>query len=307
MATDLSYERNDLIFFSTTRTIRSQLWFIHNAILEDRILAFLARYQELYNVTLYDFILMGNHYHLLASFPRNNKKAFFTAFNSIIAKLTRTHVKKFEGGKVWGRRVRSIPVGDYIDAKHQFIYTALNPVAAGLTPKLSGYRGYNGWHDALTNKKRTFKIFLQEQYYNRKRRNPRVTKEECTVTHTLTYSRLPGYEHLSQKDYFSMMFKELEEKRVELVNKRLAEGKGFATPEAIENLQPGDTPRSTKSSTRTSKRPLILTRCAELKRQFLEWYFTMRRAYKVASLEYRSGLLDANFPPGTYRPVISSG
>ena len=306
MATDLSYEREDLVFFSTTRTLNSKLWFVNNPRLQERMLAFLARYQEMFGVVIYAFIVMGNHYHLLAAFPRNNKKAFFTAFNAIIARLTNTYVREFEGGKLWGRRARSIPMGDHIDIKHQFFYTALNPVGASLTHRLSEYEGYNSWHDALTNKKRSFKIFLRQTYYNRKRRNPRTTKEQCTVTHTLAYSRLPGYEHLSQKDYLSMMIKELEERRVKLVEERSAAGQGFATPAKLREQRPGAKPRFTKTSKRNSKRPLILTRCAELKKQFLEWYFTMRQKYKLASLRYRSGVLDAEFPPGTYRPISFS-
>src|SRR5262249_46352326 len=129
MSQDLSFEHPEFCFFSTTRTMNSRLWFINNMLLVDRILAFLARYQEIYGVIIYGFILMGNHYHLLARFPKGNKAAFFRDFNSIIAKLTGTCAKNFEGGKLWGRRVRSQVVPNPTDIKERFFYAALNPVS----------------------------------------------------------------------------------------------------------------------------------------------------------------------------------
>ena len=79
MAYPLRLESADEIWHITTRTNGSKLWFVNNKALEYLILAYLAKYTKLYGVKLYAFILMGNHYHLIAKFPESNKAGFMQA------------------------------------------------------------------------------------------------------------------------------------------------------------------------------------------------------------------------------------
>ena len=167
MSQDLSIEHPEYVFFSTTRTMNSRLWFINSPKLQERICAYLAKYQEIYEVIIYAFIIMGNHYHLLARFPKCNKRAFFKDFNSIIALLTDSYVEEFEGGKLWGRRVRSQVVGDASDVMDRFFYTVLNPVGAGICNKISDYTGYNCFHDAAHGINREYEIIDFKDYNNR--------------------------------------------------------------------------------------------------------------------------------------------
>ena len=120
MGRDLSFEHPDYCFFATIRTASSRLWFVNNLKLEERILAYLARYAEMHGVVLYAFIIMGNHYHLLARFPKGNKAAFFRDLNGMISRLTKVRVKSFEGGKLWARRVRCQVVPNSEDILERF-------------------------------------------------------------------------------------------------------------------------------------------------------------------------------------------
>lgn len=302
MSQDLSFEHLELAFFATTRTICSLLWFVNNPALDERILAYLAKYQERYGVVIYAFVIMGNHYHLIACFPMGNKAAFFRDLNSMIAKLTGSKVENYGGGKLWARRVRVQALPNPEDIKDRMFYAALNPVAAGLVQKLSDYTSYNSFSDAIRDTRRKFKVTNWEAYNNRKRHDPTVTIAEYTTTHTLTFSRLPGYEELSRREYVDVMNKELETRRQEVVENRIKSGKGFATREALRKLIPGTKPKTTKTSTRTSHRPLVLTRCKETRKQFLDWYFSLLNAYKEISRRFRNGETSIEFPPGTYRP-----
>ncbi|MFN8392875.1 MAG: transposase [Bdellovibrionota bacterium] len=304
MSTDLSYEHPEMAFFSTSRTMNSRLWFVNNASLHHSILTLLARYQELHEVIIYNFVIMGNHYHLLAKFPKMNKAAFFQDFNSMYARIIRRHVSQFEGGKLWGRPVRTQGVGSDQDIFDRFFYISLNPVGAGLCRRISDYHGYNGFEDAAEGRKRTFKFFNREDYNNRKRYNSRLTKSDCTVTHTLTFSRLPGFEHLSKSEYANMLRSELRRRELDAVKDRLAKGLGFATKEILLKLLPGSKPRTTKTSTRQSKRPLFLTSSKELMKQLLDWYFDVLARFRHASKLFRAGNMSVEFPSGTYRPFV---
>ena len=302
MGRDLSFEHSDFVFFATIRTIASRLWLINNPELEQQILAYAARYAEHYGVTLYAFIVMGNHYHILARFPNGNKAAFFRDLNGIISKLTKAKVKMFEGGKLWARRVRTQVVPNKEDILDRFFYTCMNPIAAGLSQKLSEYPAYNSFSDAIRGKVRTFKVVEWHKYNNLKRKNPNLTIAEFTKYHKLTYARLPGYESMSKAEYVDFMNREAERRRVEIVNRRKAAGLGFATPQLLKEQEPGAKPRSTKTSDRNTHRPLVLTRCITTKHKFLRWYFELVAAFRTAATKFRAGMFDVPFPPGTYRP-----
>ncbi len=302
MGRDLSFEHPKYCFFATIRTVCSRLWLINNPELEERILAYLARYAEHYGVIIYAFTVMGNHYHLLACFPNGNKAAFFRDFNGMISRLTKSRVKMFEGGKLWARRVRSQVVPNQEDILDRFFYTALNPVAAGLVEKLSDYPSYNSFADATRGRTRTFKVVEWHKYNSQKRKRRNITIAEFTKYHKLSYARLPGHEGKSQKEYIDFMNRELERRRIEVVEKRRAAGYGFATPKVLAKQEPGAKPRSTKTSTRNTHRPLVLTRCPVTKREFLKWYFSLVAAFKTAALKLRAGVSTVTFPPGTYKP-----
>lgn len=304
MAQDLSIEDPDTTFFITSRTIGSRLWLMNNPILEKLILSFLAKYQSRYGVELYAFILMGNHYHLVARFPQANKAAFVRSFNSIVARLVGTHAKGADGGRVWARRARCQVLPRPEDIAHWVMYSALNPVSSGLVKKISDYPSYNSFSDAIHSKERNFDLVNWEEFNSRKRFNSKLTAEDCSSTYTLKFSRLPGCEKMSPKTYREHMLTKAEQQRLKLVKARIDSGKGFATKEALLATKVGSKPKSTKKGDRFTKRPLVLTLCAEARSQCLEKYFSILHAFRKASLRFRSGMLRTVFPAGTYRPIL---
>ena len=83
------------VVFITSRIILSRLWFKLTPQVCDFFHAALAHYQEIYNVEIYAFCLMGNHYHLLARFPKGNRAPFVRDFNSILARSLPHMLKEF--------------------------------------------------------------------------------------------------------------------------------------------------------------------------------------------------------------------
>lgn len=306
MAQDLSIESPDDFYLITTRTIGSRLWFIKNQLLEVMILSFLAKYVSKLAVELYAFILMGNHYHLIVRFPRRNKSRFVQCFNAIVARLVATHVPNLDSGGLWARRARCQLLGTTDDVLHWFFYTALNPVNSGLVLRISDYSLYNSFSDAIHGKTRAFQLLDRTLYNNRKRSNPRVTQNECMETFVLEFKRLPGFEHLSADEYRREMLRQLEERRVLAIKERQTRGLGFATESQIRATKPGDKPQTTKMSSRDSHRPICLSLCRETRKRVTDWYFSVLRAYREASMRYRAGDFGVRFPPGTYKPPMAA-
>ena len=304
MSQPLSIENSERIYFITTRTAGSRLWLINNKELERHLLGALAKYAEEYGVILYAFIIMGNHYHLMAKFPRSNRAAFMRVFNSVTARVVGRVVKEHGRRSVWGRRYAHQVTPRNEDVQHWFLYSALNPVICGLVPKIREYHGYNSFHAAATGREEKFEAVDWSAYTLAKRTNPTISPNLFKKDYLLTFARLPGYENHSQQEYKALLFTKLEERRIEEVNRRYNEGKGFMGQELLLKQKVGSEPRHTKTSQRNSHRPLVLTLCMETRRQFLSEYFAIRDLFIEASAAFRSGDFHVPFPAGTYRPPV---
>lgn len=298
----LRIESPDYWSLATSRTVQSRLWFMNNPKLEQRALQFLSRYQEKHEIELYAYVLMGNHSHTMARFPRMNRSRFYQDFNARVAEGVRYFVPEFEGGSVFARRYAEQAVPEPEDLEEYFFYCALQPIQAGLCEHLKDYPGYNSFEDAISGIPRLVEDVDWTSFRRAQRRNRQAKVEDFTTLRKLVYKRLPQYDHLSQEEYRRLMLKKFEERRLAIVHQRRAEEKGFLGREKLLKTVPGEKPLHTKTSTRESKRPLVLTKSLEAKKSFLEWYFSVFQAFKSAVGCYFAGDLTVKFPPGTFRP-----
>jgi hypothetical protein len=299
----LRVESPDYASFGTARTINSALWFANDEPLEERILGYLGKYRTKYKVKLYSFVFFGSHFHPLAHFTEYNRAPFYRDLNARCAEAVRFLVPRFPGGPLFERRYaeQAVPLIQ-ADLEEKFFYCALQAVTNGLCEKISDYPGYNSFHDAICGRKRKVRVVDWAKYHARKRHNPNLSPKDFTTEYTLEYSRLPGYEHLSQREYKELMLKKLEERRVKIVNAYKARNHRFMTKKELKAVVPGTLAKNPKKSKRHDFRPLILTQYQEEKKNFLEWYFSIVSWYKQAVAKYLAGDLTVAFPCGTYRP-----
>ena len=288
--------------FGTARTQHSRLWFVNNQTLTEDILGYLAKYQEKYNVQLYAFVIQGSHYHLTARFPNSNRAKFYRDFNARIVEAVKRNVEEYDGGHLFERRYAEQALPEKEDYKHQFFYCALQPVLAGLTQRIGQYPGYNSvWH-AMRGIDRRCRVIDWSGYKEAKRRGHKPIVQDFTTYYDLKFSRLPGEEEKSQKQYHAELLNELERRRLAEVRKLLKDGHTFMTTEQLKRVRPGSYPVAPKTSKRNSYRPLMLTKSAEARQLYLEFYFSTLVAYKAASKRFLAGDLTVEFPPYTYPP-----
>ena len=293
------------VCLTTIRTENSRLLFVNNKKLENEVLAYLAKYQEVYGVVIYAFILMGNHYHMVAQFPKGNRHRFKKAFNRIFSNILKRHVKCYKGGHVWGRRYRPQALPRPQDIEHWFFYTSLNPISSGLVTSIYDYNGFNSFLWALTGETKTYKFVDWEKYNNLKRYNKKLTIEDCTEFYELKFSRLPGYEDMSQEDYKEHLLGEYKKRKADIIKQRKEAKKGFMGKEKLKNVSCGSYPIHTKTSERNTPRPLVLTKCDETRATYLTNYFSVCSEHNAASKKYRCGCHKTVFPPGTFKPTIN--
>jgi hypothetical protein len=287
----------------TSRTRDSRLWFANNEQLEERIIGLTAKYTTRHEITLYGFALEGNHIHLVTHITKNNRGDFLRDLKSTIAKSVPKLTPTYLGGGVWDRRFSNEFIADEATLEEYFFYVALQPIKDGLVDKISDYPGYNCFHDAVWGIARRFKVFNGTAYYRAKRYGANVRKADFYEEFTLRYERLPGYEHLTQKEYAILMHEKLEERRQDILRARAAEGKTSSVGrDRLKRVVPGSLPKSTKTSTATTHRPRVLSLCHQKRAEMRAWYFGIFFQFKDASSCYRQGNISAEFPAGTYRP-----
>lgn len=298
----LRVENPKVGWLGTTKTLHARLWFINNAKLEERVLGYLAKYQEKYEVELFGFALQGNHYHLVAKFSKLNQSAFYRDFNARIAEALRYVVKDFPGGPFVQRRYSAQALPSELDIENKVYYCALQAVNSGLTEKISEYPGYNSFKDAVHGINRKYKVVDWARYNAAKRDNSKAKISDYTKEYTLKYSRIPGTEGLSPKEYIKKMYAEVEKLRLEKVAELKKEGHTFLTRKELLAQKPGSAPKTTKKSSRNSYRPLVICCDPVAMNNYLEEYFSIYHEYKVACRRYLNGEHGVIFPPGTYRP-----
>ena len=295
-------ESRTIASFLTTRCRNSELWFANNLPVEQATLGYTAKFAERYGVKLYALALEGSHYQAPAHFPNGNRADFMRDLNSNIARAVARLTPNYPGGNLFGRRFSNEFVPGEEDIENYFFYTVLQPVQDGLVEKISEYPFYNCFSDAVNGIERKVEVVRWSDYYLKKRYDKSVSVRDFTDTFILKYERLPGYDHLTQKEYSNLMHQKLEERRAEIVKKRISEGKGFLGREALLKIVPGTTAKSPKRSTRESHRPRVLS-VDPIRRAICKaWYFGKYFAYKYASKLYRSGHLTTVFPEGMYPP-----
>jgi hypothetical protein len=288
--------------FQTTRARNSELWFVNNPELEYSILGYAARYSTRYEVKLYALAIEGNHIQKVAHFPNANRAQFMRDFNSSVARAVARHQPNYPGGRLWARRYSAEYLPGDADIEEYFFYTVLQPVNDGLVDDIRDYPSYNCFEDAVTGREREFKVIRWKEYKDAKRWNPNVPQDDFTEVCTLRYSRLPGYEELPQAEYESLMRQKLKERTEAIVESR--GGKPAAGADKLRQAKPGSLPRKTKTSSRNSHRPRVLSKHRGRRAAATVWYFNIYFEYRKASKLYRSGNLEVEFPKGTYKPPL---
>ena len=290
--------------FLTTRSRNSELWFVNNEKLERAVLGYLAKYAETREATLYAFAIEGNHNQSPARFPKENRADFMRDFNSSVARTVPRYCPKHKGGQFWHRRYSAEFLPGAEDIEEYFFYTVLQPVQDGLVERISDYPGYNCFHDAVHGIEREYEVLDIKAFNAARKRDKAAPLKDFIKTHTLRYARLPGYEHLTQQEYSKLMHRKLEERRLEIVKRRRAQGKGFLGRDALLRTLPGARPKNTKTSKRGERRPRVLSVCNQRRAHCREWYYAKQNAYREASARYRAGDLSVEFPHGMYKPYI---
>lgn len=272
----------------TIRTGEARLWITPNRKIRRLIGGIVARYQEIFGIVIYAYCFLGNHYHMLIKAPGGNSDEFLENVNREISRrLNFAHRRE---GKLWARRYDDQQVLGEDDLLAAFLYINTNPTRHGLIEDSSAWPGLTSYSQAITGKGERFSFF----HYSKE------THEEQITVHTLKLSPLPQHARMSQRNRSELLRNLLAERTRRLVAERNENAKGFLGLKSLQATIVGEIPRNVSKS----KRPICYTLDMERRREFRETYRYRRMLYRDASLHYRLGKHDVEFPAFSFKPPL---
>lgn len=284
-----------------SRTYQERLLMLPTPEIERIIGGVVARYQELFQVDIFDLNFLSNHSHMLARAPKGNLWKFQMNVKREIARRVNRHLGR--RGSLWGTRYSSFEVLDAeADGLQALLYITTNAVNHGLVDHPKNWPGLNGYWQLLTGKERKFK-YTHWTAYNRARflagaNRDSVRIEDYQTEHTLKLTPLPQLAGMSQKERRRFLERKIEERVEEIREKRQLEGKGFLGRKNVLAQHP----ESRGKSTKRTRKPCCYTKNSAALSDYKDYYWGIRRWYTEMSERFRSGEYDVEFPPHTFVP-----
>lgn len=272
----------------TIRTEGAHFWLRPSKDINRIVGGVLARYCEIFDIIVYAYIFISNHYHLLIRCPRANADEFQENLNRELAR--RLNWKNHRSGKFWGRRYSEQEVLTEDDLLEAFLYITTNGVKHGLEANPAHWPGLSSYKQNISEKALVYPFY----HYSA------AAIEERVTYHTLKVTPLPQFENLS-KEQRVCIIKNLIVERANFLNvERKSEGKGFLGAEKVKSQNPNSIPEEASRS----PRPSCYTKNPDLRRKFREGARVLRRIYSEASSRFRLGDYSVQFPEYTFRPPL---
>ena len=279
------------IHLLSCRTRASELLLVPSPEMNNIIGGVLAKYSNIYKIDLYAASILSNHYHLvLSSKIEGNISLFEENINREITKRVNRLLKR--EGSLWSRRYDDLLVLNKEDALEAVVYTITNPTKHGLVASPKSWPGVSSY--AVESKAYTFFNYTE---YTKARKRASLTgevvrKSDYEQEYILEFKKLPEYSSEEIEKEVRKRVRKLQE------DKWAKEEKFLGRKAVLSQARRGVFPQKTNKT----KRPPCYTRCKRALAEFVEELKLVRESYSFASIKYRLGELDFDFPPHCYFP-----
>jgi len=294
---DITPEKVHLL---TCRTRNSEILFVPRPKITNCIGGVIAKYAKKYDISLYAVIVLGNHYHILASSKDGKLPLFAENIGREIAKRVNRLLKR--KGSLWGRRYDDQLVIEKYDALEGLLYTLTNPTKHKLLAHSKLWPGLSTYKQSIGGKPQKYTFFKHSAYSKAKRLasiDEIVRKSDFEEQHLLKIKPIPLHENLSAEHRNELLNNELEKRTRKLCREIRAAGGSFMGRKKVINQKiTGQYPKDSNKS----NRPLCYTKSVEALKLFKEKYYAFLATYKEASRRYRLGLKNVEFPPNCFLP-----
>ncbi len=302
MSNRLRWIRSDFIYSSTQRCVDRTFLFKPTQIVRNIVGACAARAQSKFPVKIFWLEYNINHEHegiaaLSGSIGHlNNLMHFKQLFHRLLAEeINRLYKRE---GPIFSSRAHTVPCLDDISVEQQFFYALTNPVKDGLVDKMSKWKGFSSYQYHALGRDQLYTYFDRAAWRKAGRVRPLHSYSKSI---RVKFSPVPALEHLSHGQRQSYIRKRVREMEKIFREKRSAEGKKAMSDARMAKINPQHRPDTDKKRGRL---PVCHAACPVLAQKFMESLKIFYASYSQASIRYRSGFFQAEFPPGSFRPPL---
>jgi hypothetical protein len=263
-----------------------------------------SRALELSPVNLHALELSSTHQHEEASAIGDNVGSlpeFWRNFHSKVARdLNRLRSRE---GHLYAGPTRVTPCSNDDNAFQQLIYAMTNPVKDGLVDRVHRSPFFSTYALQAHGKPLAYWDIEWERFWEAGGPfNRRLHPKQFMTWRTLDIAPLP---HLADMPAYKRQT--LIRKAVEAVEEKTAEelkreGRTFCPVSRHFELDPRDRPATLRVS---GRKPLVHASTRAERDAYRDKVRDVMTAYVPASIAFRQGLFDVEFPPGTFRPPLT--
>jgi hypothetical protein len=263
-----------------------------------------ARAQCLFPVKFHYGLTNVNHPHFAVSADENTLcylEPFFNLSLSLIAReANRFWHRK---GSFWSCRAHITPCVSDHKAEERLFYGTTNPMKDGLVDRLSHYPGFSTYTELARGEQQKYFYFDRTAWWKQGGPNGKRSLESFIQWVPLVVSPLPHWRNLTTSQQHTRFRKRLREYEKKFARERRDISRTAAGIPGLRELNHRDRPRTDK---KRDVQPLCHASSPEEKAAYKEHYSEIQQARMVASIAFRQGCFDVEFPKGTFPPPLKS-
>jgi hypothetical protein len=295
----------DAAYSEVKKTIDDQFWLKPTPEIRNIIGACMGRAQEKHPVKIYYMDANINHFHrgrAPIEGSIDNMAKFEQTFLSLLTKELNRYYDRTGLGTLWAGRTKVTECVDDKSLVSQLIYSVTNMVKDGLLERAAHNKGFGCYKAIASGDLYERFTYIDRTAWHRAggKRCKRPMSDFMRVT-TVTYSKIPEWEHLTNQQYATRFRKEVRAKEQELREKREKENKRVAGIKRLTNLDPRSRPKTPRERT---PQPLCHASTVEAENEFRERWKTFLDFRLQASEQFLKGNLHVEFPLGSHRPPL---
>jgi REP element-mobilizing transposase RayT len=287
-------------YFITNRTLQGRPFLTPSPLVNNLIGGVLARALKLYNVALYAFHFASNHFHLMASVEHGAVLSDFIGYlESNIARIVGPHLDW--RGPFWERRFSAEPILDDDALIGRLSYTIAQGAKDDLVSVAELWPGLTCIPELIHGHKRCFPWYDRSARCEARRRGEPVDDQTFASFETIVLAPLPCWADKSDEERAALAARVLKE-----ANEAASEARGPKPVLGVKAILAQD-PLSVPRHVKRSPRPLCHSSTVEGFVAFKRLYRDFVAAFREASAAFRAGMLDVEFPEGSFPPHAPFG
>jgi hypothetical protein len=293
------------VYSLTQRTVDRQFLFKPDAVTRNIIGASAARALRKHPVKLYWLDSNINHEQVgLAPLDGTkesltNMVRFKQTFHRLLAEELNRYLER--EGSIFSSPSRDVECLDNESVQGRIEYALTNPVKDGLVDRVAHWKGFSSYGALARGEDPVYTYIDRTAWHKAGGKSSGKPMTAYTKSIRLTYTPLPGTEHMSPAKRASHLRRRCRELEQGYREEREREGRTVMSKARLEKFNHRDRPKTKPVRT---KKPICHAASIEAEQEYIESYRKFLDAYRIASAAYLSGCFDVAFPSGSFKPPI---